>query len=450
MATAGEQLTEIRSYLSEGLWRQELEPGTWAARGTRLLQFSIMVGEGFVRDQLLLRASALTYFTVLAIVPLLAIVSSVISAVGVSQNLVGPAIDKFTVVAPEVGKRIHEFVTNANFGALGTFGAATLFLTTVLGISNIERSLNHIWGVKQERPWARRLPDYLAVLIVAPLLLGVGLSLATTVRSQWVIQKLLEYPIFEIAYSLGLRQVPTLMLGGGFAFLYWFLPNTTVRPFAAILAGLVAAIGVDAALTVYVNFSVGVARADTLYGGFAQLPLFFVWVYLVWAIVLFGAEVAFAYQNLALYVREVRGEIAGPAEREAIGLRIALEIARSFRDTRQPWTEDELSDGLRVPVRTVRDILVPLRRAHILASVEADDGGGSGWQLGRPAEGIQAVDVLAALRGSREPVAGDADVTRAVESLLAEIHSGEVKAARGQSLADLLAGIPVLPPERKA
>ena len=450
MVTISQRLIEIRSYLSERLWRQELEPGTWAGRGARLLQFSIMVGEGFVRDHLLLRASALTYFTVLALVPLLAIVSSVLSAVGVTENLVDPAIDRFTAVAPEVGMRMHEFVNNANFGALGSLGAATLFLTTVLGISNIERSLNHIWGVQQERPWARRLPDYLAVLIVAPLLLGVGLSLATTVKSQWVVQKLLEYPIFELAYSLGLKQVPTLMLGGGLAFLYWFLPNTTVRPLAAILAGIVAAVGVSGALSVYMNFSVGALRADILYGGFAQLPLFFVWVYLVWAIVLFGAEIAFAYQNLALYVREVRGESAGPAEREAIGLRIALEIARSFRDTRQPWTEDELSDGLRVPVRTVRDILVPLHRARILASVEAPEGGGSGWQLGKPAEKIQAVDVLTALRGSREPFAGETEVTRAVESLLAEIHGGEVKAARGQSLAHLLAGIPKLSPKPQA
>jgi len=445
MATANEQLAEVRSYLSEGLWRQELEPGTWAARGTRLLQFSIMVGEGFVRDQLLLRASALTYFTVLAIVPLLAIVSAVVSAIGVTENVVGPAIDKFTAVAPEVGKQMHEFVRNANFGALGSLGAATLFLTTVLGISNIERSLNHIWGVQQERPWSRRLPDYLAVLIVAPLLLGVGLSLATTIQSQWVVQKLLEYPIFELAYSLGLKQLPTLMLGGGFAFLYWFLPNTTVRPFAAILAGIVAAVGVTGALTIYVSFSVGVARADSLYGGFAQLPLFFVWVYLVWAIVLFGAEIAFAYQNLALYVREVRGEVAGPAEREAIGLRIALEIARSFRDARRPWTEDELSDRLSVPVRTVRGVVVPLQRSRIIASVDEADSRGTGWQLGRPAEAIQVVDVLAALRGQREPVAGDAEVTRAVESLLADIQTGEAKAAAGQSLADVLTGIPALP-----
>ena len=250
---------------------------------------------------------------------------------------------------------------------------------------------------------------------------------------------------FEMAFDLGLEQLPTVVLAGGFGFLYWFLPNTSVRPLAAFLGGVVAAVGVNAALALYVGFSVGVARADALYGGFAQLPLFFVWTYVFWAVVLFGAEIAFAYQNLGLYVREVRGEAAGPAEREAIGLRIALEIARSFRDTDSPWTEDDLSDSLHVPVRTVRGVLVPLQRARIVASVDDGDGRRAGWQLGRPAEAIQIIDLLRALRGSREPIARDAEVTRAVEFLLAEIHEGEVKAAAGQSLADVLAGISTRP-----
>lgn len=445
MAASGDRLAEIRAYLREGLWRQEFEPGTWAGRGARLLQFSIMVGEGFVRDQLLLRASALTYFTVLSIVPLLAIVSAVATAVGVTENVAGPIIDQIAAGAPQVAETLRQFVATANIGALGTLGAFTLFLTTVLGISNIERALNNIWGVQQERPWSRRLPDYLAVLIVAPLVLGAGLSLATTVKSQWVIQRLLEYPVFEMAYDLGLEQLPTVVLAGGFAFIYWFLPNTSVRPLAAFLGGITSAVGVNAALALYVGFSVGVARADALYGGFAQLPLFFVWTYVFWAVVLFGAEIAFAYQNLALYVREVRGEAAGPAEREAIGLRIALEIARSFRDTGSPWTEDDLSDRLSVPVRTVRDVLVPLQRARIVASVDDSERRTAGWQLGRPADAIQIIDLLGALRGPREPIAGAAEVTRAVEALLAEIHEGEVKAAAGQSLGDVLAGISTRP-----
>jgi membrane protein len=169
--------------------------------------------------------------------------------------------------------------------------------------------------------------------------------------------------------------------------------------------------------------------------------MFFVWIYVFWAIVLFGAEIAFAYQNLDLYVREVRGERAGPAEREAIGLRIALQIARAFRDAAPPWTEEALSESMHVPVRTVRDILVPLEQARVVSAIVAEDHDG-GWQLGRPAETIPATDVLAALRGEREPVAGDLDMTRAVETLLAELAEGESKAADGATLADLLRDVP--------
>jgi membrane protein len=434
------------AFLSEGMWRAQFEPRTWPARGVRLLQFCAMVGEGFVRDNLLLRASALTYFTVLAIVPMLAIVSSVVTALGVTENVVGTIVDQIALVSQDVADQIREFVANANIAGLGTLGAATLFLTTVLGISNIERALNHIWGVKQNRPWARRLPDYLAVLIVAPLLLGVGLSLATTVKSQYVVQKLLEFPGFELLYHLGLNQLPTVVLAGAFCFLYWFMPNTTVRPAAAVLGGVVSAVAVNAALGLYVGASVGVARANALYGGFAQVPLFFLYTYLFWAIVLFGAEVAFAYQNLELYAREVRGERAGPAEREAIGLRIVLEIGRAFRDVAEPWTAASLADAMRVPVRTVRDVLVPLQAARIVAPVEHVERSDA-FQLGRPAERIQVTDVLAALRGSREPVAGDARVSAAVEGVLAELSEGQAKAAAGRTLADLLEGLSPRAPE---
>jgi membrane protein len=265
--------------------------------------------------------------------------------------------------------------------------------------------------------------------------------MATTVKSQWVIEKLIQVPGFESAFELGFSQLPTLVLAGAFSFLYWFLPNTNVRAFSALLGGVFTALTVNAALAAYVGLSVGVARADALYGGFAQFPFFFVWVYVFWAIVLFGAEIAFAYQNLDLYVRQIRGERAGPAEREAIGLRIALVIARAFRDGSAPWTEDGLSAAMRVPVRTVREVLVPLEGAHIVTAIASGEREGA-WQLGRPADAIQATDVLSALRGEREPVAGDADVTRAIESLLSELAQGERKAADGSTLASLLTSLP--------
>jgi membrane protein len=189
-----------------------------------------------------------------------------------------------------------------------------------------------------------------------------------------------------------------------------------------------------------VSLGVGAARANALYGGFAQLPLFFVFVYFFWAIVLLGAEIAFAYQNLDLYRREVTGEPAGSAQREAIGLRIAVEIGRAFRDAAPPPTSDELSEQLRVPVRTVRAVLAGLQARRIVAPLDGSERQG-GWQPGRPAEQIQVIDVLAARRGPREAIRGDAGVTRSVEALLAELGEGEAKAAGGQTLADVLARI---------
>ena len=150
-----ERWNQLRRYLGEGLWVQELEPATWTSRGVRLLRFGFMVGEGFVRDSLLLRSSALTYFTLLAIVPLLAIVSSVATALGVTENVVGAGLDQIREAVPDVAAKVEEFLDTANIGALGTLGAVTLLVTTVLGISNIEGAVNHIWGVKQQRSWAQ-------------------------------------------------------------------------------------------------------------------------------------------------------------------------------------------------------------------------------------------------------------------------------------------------------
>jgi membrane protein len=435
------RLRRAEAFLREGLWRVELEPRTWAARAAALLQFGAMVAQGFVRHRLLLRASALAYFSVLSTVPLLAIAVSIVGSLGVGEDLARLAVEQIAAGSPEAQAYLLGLIEHANFRGLGTLGAVALFLTTVLAIGSIEGALNRIWGVQEHRPWTRRLPDYLAVLVVAPLLLGAALSLATTLRNEWLVQRLLERPVFAMAWELGLRHAPTVVLATGFAFLYGFLPNTRVRPVSAALGGAVAGVLVRLAQDAYLGFSIGVARANALYGGFALLPLLFVWIYVSWAVVLFGAEVAFAHQNLALYRREVRGRRASPAEREAIGLRIALEVARAFRDAAPPWSAEALSEALRVPVRTARGVLADLAAAGLVVALQGADREGR-WQPGRPAERIQVSDVLAALRGPREAAAGDPALAAAAGELLAELAEAEAKGAGGRTLAEVLAGIP--------
>jgi membrane protein len=434
---AAQYLKRAERFVRDEMWDVQPEPRSAAARALGLLQFAVMIGQGFVKDFLLLRASALTYFTVLSLVPLLAVMVSMADALGVTGNFAEAVVDRIAAGSPEAKERILGFVENVNFRALGTLGAVVLFLTTVLGISNIERSFNEIWGVQKGRSWARRFPDYLAAMVIASLLAGVALSLATTLKSQSLVQRLLEFPVFSTLYTYGLKQVPAVVLSLAFAFLIWFMPNTKVRPGAALLGGFVAGVLVVMAQNLYLGLSFGMARAQTLYGSFAQLPLLFVWIYCFGAIVLFGAEIAFAYQNLELYRREVRGKGAGPAEREAIGLGIALEVARAFRDGRSPWNADRLADALRVPVRTVRDVLRHLEHAGIVAETGGDNRG-EGFQLGRPAVKIQVTDVIRCLRGEREHMLGDEAIARPVDALIAAMNEGEAKGAGGQTLEDLL------------
>ena len=426
-----------RHLLGGGLWSIEPVRG-FERRALSLLQFVLMVATGFVQDRLLLRASALTYFTVLSLVPLLAVAVSIVSAVGVGgEEFIDWVMGTVAAGSPEAQRILGERIGGVNFAGLGTLGAALLFITTVLAISNVERALNEIWGVRKARSWARRFPDYLAVLVVGPLLGGIAISLSATLRSEWLMERLRQLPSFDVLYAFGMEQVPWIMLSLALAFVYWFIPNTRVRTFSALLGALPAGLLIIFAQGIYLDFNVGAFRAHAFFGGLAWLPLLFVWIYLFWAIVLFGAEIAFAHQNLHLYRREVRGKPPGAAEREAIGLRITLEVARRFRDGMIALDAGELSDSLGVPVRTVRDVVEHLI-ARGIVSMRAGEHSDEGLQLGRPAERILVTEVLDAVRGEREAARGDPALGGLVESLLSELDAAAAGCAAERSIADLM------------
>jgi membrane protein len=424
----------IRDFLSHKLW--EIEPER-RSRGSaiRLLQFAIMLTEGFVRDRLLLRASALSYFTVISLVPLLAVVVAIASAIGIgSPRFIDWLVGIIAAGAPGAGEQIRGLIERVHFARFGTFGGAVLFVTTVLGIGTVESSLNDIWGVPGGRSLARRFADYLAVLVVAPLLGGLALSLGASLQHHWPASQLPALPF--VSDPVG-AWIPIAMLSVAFAFLYWFLPNASVRMVSAAIGGVFAGVTVTLAQTYYVSFSVGVARADALFGGFALLPMLFAWIYLFWAIVLLGAEVAFGHQNFALYRQEVHGDPASPAEREAIALRIALDVARCFSTGAPAPRAGGLAGELQVPVRTVRAVVAQLVDVGIL-STRVEAGQEEAFQLGRPAEAITATDVLRAVRGRRKPVAGNRATGGFIAGLLDEIESAAHKGAGDRTLAELL------------
>lgn len=407
------------------------------------IQLGIVIAEGFVKDQLLLRAYPLTFLTMLSIVPLLAIAVALVDLIGGGQDVVRQILDQFAAVTPEASTFILDQVGNFNFGALGGLSGAVVLITTVLQVGGIEKALNAIWGVQQQRPWVRRVPDYLAVVVVAPLLMGVAIPLRTTIESQWFVQRALDLPAFDLLYSTGLQYAPLLLSVLAFSFLYWFLPNTRVRPLSAILGGAVGAGLFGVAQVAFVAGVTQSARYGAAFGALAGVAFFMVWVYWSWCVVLFGAQVAYAHQTLGLYRREVRGEAPGPAARETIGLAIALQCATDFRQGGEPWTADRLSDTLDIPLRTVRDVLVSLSEAGILGECGGERAGA--YQVSRPLDQIRVSDVLVALRGPRHAELGSSPVAGRVEQVLEEVDAAAEDLASTQSLRQLVDELPAEP-----
>jgi membrane protein len=436
-------MKRARSFLSSDLWRTDFRAGSLATLALRALQVVVMIGQGFVRDQLLLRASGLTYMTLMSVIPLFAVSFSIVSALGVSENLVKLAVETLAAGSPEAQSTIIDLVQKADIRGMGTLGAGILVITTVLALRQIEETFNKIWGVRHSRSWMRRFSDYLSVIVVAPLFAGMALSLATTLQSEPLVHKLLEYPVFQLLYDLGLEQMPRVFLVIAFTFLYWFFPNTSVRLICALAGGVVSALLFLGAQQMYVQFNIGAARASALFGSFAVLPLFLAWNYISWAIVLLGSELSFALQNLSHYRREIRSGAPGAAELEAAGLVISVEVARCFRDGALPQSADELADRLGLSVRTVREILRTLEQDRIVSACAPGDRA-TGYQLARPAERILVLDVLKSLRGQRhwlDEEEGEATVS-AVGQLLEELETAVGRVAAARSLAEVLEKLP--------
>ncbi len=426
--------TRVQRYCDHDIWQDRDAPksGAWAL-GRRLLQLFVLMVQGLRGDQVGLRASALTYFSLLSLVPILAIAAALMGSFGDTDRLIDFVVTNLTVDNPKARQTLEGMLAAVDFRALGGLGAGILFISTVLGLSSVEHAFNKIWGLERTRSWSRRFPDYLAILVVAPLLLSIGVASGTAVQSVPWVQRLLAQPGWSELFRLSVQLAPSFIMFLGFGFLYWFVPNTKVKLGSALLGAVLATLLFVVARKLYVDFSIGAARAHALYGSLAALSIFIVFLYACWVIVLLGVEFCFVHQNLDTFRLARQGEEPDPGDREAIGMAVAVWVAREFGTDAGGVRAEVLARALDVPIRSVRDVIGSLLRAGIL-SPRGDPEVGV-YQLGRAAESIFVTDVLLALRGARqfEPPARDAGLQGVLETL----QSSVVDALGTRTLAEL-------------
>lgn len=390
---------ELFAWLRRELWHEDPDEFV-LLRGLRAsLQLIALTLSGFQSDRLLLRASALTYVTALSVIPMLGVAFAILRMVGGDDTLVAFAIDQLTTVAPEVRETVRGYVDNLNLASFGGIGGALVFGTAIFALRHLERTLNDIWGVHSSRNWARRFSDYLAVLVIAPISTGAAVSLGTTLQSEPLVSSLLSDPSFAQLYGWGLSYLPLCFLFFGFTFLYWFFPDTHVRFRAAALGGAVAAVLFSAARSIYVDFQIGAANYEAVYGALSAIPLILIWLYACWAVLLLGAEVAFAFQNLSFARREMRVGDLCPAEREAVALELMVAIAHAFAVGEEPPTAERLADVLDEPVRRVRRLLEELEQADLVHSLLPRDEADIRFVPAAPIGELSVGQILRAIRG---------------------------------------------------
>lgn len=379
------------------IWTKDSESVGGVRKGFfALSRFIYMISTGFLADHCIIRASALTFTTILSIVPLLAVAFSISKGFGLQNAeffrnfLMGIAADRAEVV-----NKILQYIANTNVKTLGWIGVGALLLTVYTTVSNVERAFNNIWNIKKGRTSWRKFTDFFSVIVICPIFVLIAASVTVAVQKLDLVQDFFASPGSQALEKFLLKMLSLVLVWVGFIFVYAFVPNTRVRLRSAVAGGLVAGTLWQSAQWLYIHWQIGFTKYNAIYGSFAQLPLFLVWLYISWIIVLLGAEISYAAQNLGGFVRRGLSERLSPQARQKVAVAALTHIAARFASGLSPLSVRELSKTLHLPEDVVLDTFAILTARGMAVPLGDEDSPGFG--LAVAADNIRMFEVLEAL-----------------------------------------------------
>jgi membrane protein len=388
---------------------QSLTDALWSVRAgdvraswfiVRLARTLVLATKGFDARQGPLHASALTFYSLLSLVPLAAMAFGVAKGFGFEQMLERELLRHFAAqqeVVQQVIGFARNMLDNTKGGLIAGVGVAVLFWSVIKVLGRIEESFNLIWGVAP-RPLMRKLSDYLTVMIIGPVLLIMSGSVTVFIASQVSAlssQVGLEN-VIDPAVSLGLALAPYVLLWVLFALVYLIMPNTRVRLGSAVLGAVLTGSAYQLLQIAYVRFQIGVSSYNAIYGSFAALPLFLVWLQLSWIIVIFGAEIVHAFPRSEHPDATTGSPPRSIVQTRVLALAVGHEIVDRFHRGAPALNESQLADNLDVPLSEVREIVDILADAGLLLRTACDDDEEAPLPA-RDSAGITIQDVLDAV-----------------------------------------------------
>ena len=446
-------ITRLRNFIEYGIWRIPTDQISWFHR---LLRMILIAVKGFHQENCQLRASALTLYTLLSIVPIFALALGIakgfdLQAVfereitgffnaglpigdtdpttktlqldngtsisiqmdeSTTTTLNGEGADSVTsapsmvqanqIAAEKIIEFSNRMLDQTKGGVLAGIGVLILLYTVMKVLGNIEQSFNDIWGVKKSRTLARKMSDYLAICLISPFLFIVFSSLNIWITQQvhtasenLSILKTISPAVFNL-----LKLSPVVVIWVLFTFLYCFIPNTRIKFRSGLFGGIIAGIIFQLVNLVYFWFQILTVKFGEIYGSFAALPLFLIWMHMSWLCVLLGCQLAFSHQNVDTYDYEPDCLKASHRFKKLLALRITHACVKAFKGMKIPLTPEQLSQKLGIPIKLINQLVFELVQARILSETVTGEDKISAYQPARDIEDLKVQDVIDAWESS--------------------------------------------------
>jgi membrane protein len=403
-----EAIHQVIEFLSRDIWRirqKDLPPPKLFL--IRLLRILILSIRGIMQDRGALRASALTFYSMFAVVPVVAMVFGIAKGFGFEKGLeknILKALEGQEEIALRIIGFAHALLENVKGGLVAGIGLLILFYTIIMILSHIESAFNDIWGIKKGRSLGRKISDYLSMILVGTFFFIMSSSLTVFITSgvTLALEKVTILQVLRPGIFFLFQLLPYVALWILFSFMYIFLPNTKISMKSGILGGVIAGTMYHIFQWGYISLQIGVTKHNAVYGSFAALPLFFIWLRFSWLIVLFGAEISFANQNVETYEFEEECLTVSQSFKRLLSLKVAHSLVKRFTAGEKPWDAPTIAHELEIPVRLVNQILFELVESGIASEVMVDQDKNAGFEPARDPDTISIKYVIDALerRGS--------------------------------------------------
>ncbi len=341
----------------------------------RVLVLSI---RGYLEDRVGIRASALTFFTLLSVIPTLAMGFGIAQGFGVKkilQNQLKDSLEGHEEVFNYIISFADSMLENTRGGWLAGIGIVLLLWSVIKVIWNIENSFNHIWQVKKPRKFIRKLSDYLSLIVLAPIMLVLSGSISIFISTQ--LKKISgENLVFDsigpaIVFLINLS--PFILIWILLTLLYMVMPNTNVRFKSAFIAAVIAGSVFQLVQWGYIHFQVGVSQYNAIYGSFAAFPLFLIFLQIAWLIVLFGAEISYAHQNVSSYEYEKDIKNLSSYNTRLACLSVLQAIVIAFEKGEKAKSVTCIVAQFGAPIKLVKQVVDELVESGLIAASEIDN-----------------------------------------------------------------------------